>query len=248
MVEPAAGPPLHAFGRERLGIGGDAAVLPMEIDEPIAAVGVLHRVDDHDDLFEHLARRRPGGRRAGDRPSRARRRPRRSRRRERRRPSRRSPGRLDDRLGLLGRGLARVGEPQVGLADLIEAGQVLGAGDHQIVQPAFLDRLVRTGPAACDRARRRRGRGDTARSRHGSRCPRPSRGRSICLSVGTFGSASTSGIGSSQPGLSRSAAPAASGHRTDRDSQRYNAIRGSSRHRRNPRQRVIGLMGKIEPV
>ncbi len=32
----------------------------------------------------------------------------------------------------------------------------------------------------------------------------------ICLSVGTFGSASTSGIGRSQPGLSLSAAPAVS--------------------------------------
>ena len=55
MVVPAARPPLNPFGRQRLGIGGDAPVLSMEIDESIATVGVLHRVEDHDNLLEHLA-------------------------------------------------------------------------------------------------------------------------------------------------------------------------------------------------
>ncbi len=49
--------------------------------------------------------------------------------------------RLGDCLGLVESGLARVGEAQVGLADLIEAGQVLGAGDRQIVEPALLEGL-----------------------------------------------------------------------------------------------------------
>ena len=52
MVVPPGRPPLDPLGGERLGIGGDAPVLAVEVDEPIAAVGVLHRVDDHDDLVE----------------------------------------------------------------------------------------------------------------------------------------------------------------------------------------------------
>ena len=134
--------PWTPFGRERLGIGGDAAARSMEIDEPIATIGVLHGVENHDDLFEHLAGcgpavgeqvigRQERGVARGDlvavnavgHPD------------DRR-------VRLGDRLGLLGSGLARVGQAQVGLADLVEAGQVLGAGDRQIVEPALLDRLA----------------------------------------------------------------------------------------------------------
>ncbi len=56
MVEPSAGEALHVFRRHWLGIGRRTAVFPVKIDEAIAAVRVLHWVDDDNDVFEHLAR------------------------------------------------------------------------------------------------------------------------------------------------------------------------------------------------
>ena len=110
----------------------------------------------------------------------------------------------------------------------------LGPVIDQIVEPALLDRLaVSDQPGAIGRGTRR-GRGGTARSRHGWRCPRPSRGRSSCLSVGTFGSASTSGIGKSQPGLSPVRHLGGQSSRHDQNSKNQRHTR-SSRHRQEPR-------------
>ncbi len=55
MIEPSAGPALHVLGRQRLGVRRRAAVLAMEVDEAIAAIRVLHRVDDDNHFFEQLA-------------------------------------------------------------------------------------------------------------------------------------------------------------------------------------------------
>ena len=59
VVGAAAGPAFEAVGGERMVLVEAAAHLAVEVDEAVAAVGVLQGVDDDDELVQPPLRLRP---------------------------------------------------------------------------------------------------------------------------------------------------------------------------------------------